>query len=137
MTAGMAMVAAAGPLSNLVFAIVLALGLRVAGIFFPPVEPHMPGYTLSMSVLVVNVGLFVFNLLPLPPLDGSRIVYWLMPDRHKPIMDLLARNTPLVFLGLLLLMQTRWFGAIFFVPIGLLFDGLSALFGIHSFFRYL
>ncbi|MFH1810963.1 MAG: site-2 protease family protein [Pseudomonadota bacterium] len=137
MNAGLAMVAAAGPLSNLVFALVLAMGLRLISHVFPPIDAQMPGYTLAMRVLVVNVGLFVFNLLPLPPLDGSRIVYWLMRDKHRPIMDLLARNTPLVFIGMLLLMQTRWFGAVMYVPIGLIFDGLNALFDIQPFFRFL
>ncbi len=137
MTAGMALVASAGPISNLLFAAAISLGMQVAALVVPPEGAEAPGYTLAMRVLIVNVGLFVFNLLPLPPLDGSRIVYWLLPDRRKPIMDMLSRNTPMVFLGLLLLMQTSIFGAIFYVPINLLFELFGWLFGIYRFFPYL
>lgn len=67
-----AIVAAAGPLSNLVIALVTALIIRLAAV---------PGEVLAVLfiIVVVNVMLFLFNLIPIPPLDGSKIIAPLMP----------------------------------------------------------
>lgn len=137
MTAGMAMVAAAGPISNLLFAAVIALGLRLVLVLAPPTGAEAPLYTLAMRTFMVNIGLFVFNLLPVPPLDGSRIVFWVMPDRYKPLMEVLERNTPLVFVGLLLLMQTSLFNSLFLTPIVFLLKVFALLFGITEFFPFM
>lgn len=74
----MALVALAGPASNFLLAIVFAIALRFAlggGQYAPD----------SLLVQVLNVSMFsnvmlmVFNLLPIPPLDGSRVMTWLLP----------------------------------------------------------
>ncbi len=70
---GMALVAAAGPLTNLAVAAVFAailLHVTLTGTWFD----------VALLALLVNVTLFLFNLLPIPPLDGSRIVGALMDD---------------------------------------------------------
>lgn len=66
---GMMWVAIAGPATNLAIAIVLTLLLHLAGSVMPVVLMH----SLAMAALM-NIVLMVFNLLPIPPLDGSRIV---------------------------------------------------------------
>lgn len=67
-----AIVAAAGPLSNFVFALVAAAVVR-----FVPLDPT----TLSLVylIVVVNVMLFLFNLIPIPPLDGSKVIEAVIP----------------------------------------------------------
>jgi Zn-dependent protease len=70
---GEALVAAAGPLSNLILATAFALPLRYivgSGIDVPSLV------TTTLSLLVfINIALFVFNLVPIPPLDGSKVLF--------------------------------------------------------------
>jgi Zn-dependent protease len=78
---GAALLAAAGPLTNLVLAGLGALGLRLFG--------FVEGQILSTFVLIfieVNVGFFVFNMIPFPPLDGSRVLYALAPEGVRDLM---------------------------------------------------
>ncbi len=84
----MAITAAAGPVSNLLMAFASLLLFRVLS----AVVSHAYVYVLLHIVLVqvfasVNLGLAVFNLLPVPPLDGSRIFAALVPSRWSYWMD--------------------------------------------------
>lgn len=74
---GDAKVAAAGPLANLAIAVVLALVLR----FMPFSAPTFS--MLIASIIYINLILMVFNLIPIPPLDGSKIVSAFLPDKIK------------------------------------------------------
>lgn len=79
---GAALVGIAGPLSNLALAIVGSLVLNFA--------PGMGNVDVFIAVLLfiqVNVALFVFNMLPIPPLDGSRLLYAVAPDFLRRIME--------------------------------------------------
>lgn len=69
---GEAIVAGAGPLSNLVIAAIFGLVIR-AGVVAPDVAEVL------YIVVLVNVALLVFNLIPLPPLDGSKVIEALLP----------------------------------------------------------
>jgi Zn-dependent protease len=71
-------VAAAGPATNLVLATASALLLHLPDLFPPPAAGWI-GENLRNSVLI-NVVLAVFNMLPLPPLDGGRVAVGLLPD---------------------------------------------------------
>lgn len=79
---GEALVAAAGPLSNLVLAAVVALPLRYI-LGNPDLMVQIPFIVIQVLYLFVyiNLVLMVFNLLPIPPLDGSKVLFAFLPPR--------------------------------------------------------
>ncbi|MEK7209588.1 MAG: site-2 protease family protein [Patescibacteria group bacterium] len=82
---GPALVAAAGPASNFIVAIVFGLVLR-----FVPAIPFATA--LAVSVIVyINILLGVFNLVPIPPLDGSKILAGFLPYRYERQFLMLER----------------------------------------------
>lgn len=106
---GMAIVALAGPVSNVLLAILLALPLRLevvdASLFsLRGVVPSL-GAILVTSVLL-NVLLAVFNLLPLAPLDGFKIATGLLPPRYAMSFARLEPYGPMILLGLIVVDRT-------------------------------
>jgi Zn-dependent protease len=89
---GEAIVAAAGPLSNLVLAIAAALPLRfiIANPSLADQIPFIVIYTLLIFVNI-NIVLMVFNLFPIPPLDGSKVLFAFLPPqvawRWRPVLE--------------------------------------------------
>lgn len=76
---GVAMVAIAGPLTNLALAIFISAWLRVVSV-------GALAESFFQLFVVVNIGFFVFNLIPFPPLDGSRVVYAFAPESLRTLM---------------------------------------------------
>lgn len=93
---------AAGPVSNLILAIIAAIILRIIGI---QNVIQMPELVQSILVGMVfwNVLLFVFNLIPLFPIDGWHIVLALLPPDLASTWQRHAQTSQIVFLGLILL----------------------------------
>jgi Zn-dependent protease len=84
---GSAKVALAGPASNLTIALIFGLALR----FFPVIST-IPGLDLMFSYIVyINILLAVFNLLPIPPLDGSHILFTFLPPGMQNIKIFLSQ----------------------------------------------
>lgn len=77
---GAALIAVAGPLTNLVVACFFSVWLRVFDVPSPVLE-------LFQLFVLVNVGFFVFNLIPFPPLDGSRVLYAFAPHNLRRVMQ--------------------------------------------------
>ncbi|KKU88328.1 MAG: Transmembrane protein, partial [Candidatus Wolfebacteria bacterium GW2011_GWA2_47_9b] len=87
---GAGIIAAIGPASNLLIAIVFGIILRL---IFPFVEiPLIANLAILFSLIIfINILLAVFNLVPLPPLDGSNILFALLPERWRAVRDFLVR----------------------------------------------
>lgn len=77
----MALVALAGPLTNLMIAIISAFIIK--GIFFFTVSDIFVYVAIILKLVIhINLLLAIFNLIPIPPLDGSKIVAMFLPDRE-------------------------------------------------------
>jgi Zn-dependent protease len=94
---GVCLVAIAGPFSNLLMATVVGLYLR-----FVPISGLAGQFLLQF--VVVNLAFFIFNMIPFPPLDGSRLLYAIAPDGVRDVMEKIENyGIVVVFIFLLLL----------------------------------
>ncbi len=114
-------VAAAGPLSNLILAFLfaVALGVTVALGGMPgghDSEPTLTRFLFTMfeTGILINVVLAIFNLIPLPPLDGSWILSRFLPPEARARYENLRRYGMLVVVGFLLLLRYTAFGEVMF-----------------------
>jgi Zn-dependent protease len=101
MSRGDIIVSAAGPLSNLLLGLVAAIVLGLLFRFVPEVQDS--GVTAFLQrLMIVNAGLAVFNLLPIPPLDGGHVAENLMPYRFRAGWEQFARVAPFVLIAVIL-----------------------------------
>ena len=91
-------VALAGPISNLVIVAVCA------ALFLLPIFRDPGGYLLILVVMVAstNALLFVFNLIPIPPLDGAKVLFPFLPRALDGFVDFMNQYGPFILLGLIL-----------------------------------
>jgi Zn-dependent protease len=100
---GVLLVSAAGPASNIVLALIFGYTLRIID-FTVPGRGFYPDLTKFFTLsLLINTGISFFNLLPVPPLDGSKIILGLLPNRFIPGYIEKSRYLPMVFMILLIL----------------------------------
>ncbi len=87
---GMALVAIAGPLTNLLIALVsFLIGYWTGALGFMNGSMYYStglGGIIMMELVMVNLGFGIFNLIPIPPLDGSRVLYAIAPDPVREVM---------------------------------------------------
>lgn len=78
---GMGLTALAGPLSNFLLAFVLMIIAKIVLFTFEESEVAFYIFTILCYMVLLNVGLTVFNFIPIPPLDGSKILASLLPNK--------------------------------------------------------
>jgi Zn-dependent protease len=114
---GLALVALAGPLVNFILAFLF---------FVVAVSSGGAAQAFSMLALQVNLGFLVFNLIPIPPLDGSRVLFALAPDGiRKFMMNLERYGLMLVFM--MLIFFSGVFGSIIGTAINAIIDLFSKI----------
>lgn len=107
------MVSAAGILANLFIAIcafvIIKVLLLTNGLDSIPQSIHEPVIMFLQLLLTINVSLAIFNLLPFPPLDGSKILETFLPASAQPVLELMEQHGYII---LMILMYVGFFGAI-------------------------
>lgn len=122
---GAALVGLAGPLTNFILAFI-AFGLYV--FMGQPAASSLSGM-IVLTAIGVNLGFFVFNMLPIPPLDGSRVLYAIAPDWARRGMETIERyGVVLVFV--LVLLGSSLLGRFMSVAVRFFIDVFSKVFGV-------
>lgn len=133
-----AIIAGSGPLANLVLALIFIAFIRL-WLVFPALfassgrakfvssvlysDPFVGFMTVIYSGIMINLGLFFFNLLPIPPLDGSHIVFSGLNLSHETELLIMKIGTPLLFI--ILIIQNR--AHITIIPIGKLISAVMSI----------
>jgi Zn-dependent protease len=119
---GMVVVAAAGPLSNLVMALLAAIPFRLGLLsLYGPGGSFLPTPTqFLLDFIQINLVLMLFNLIPIPPLDGSKILRGLAPLSWQGTLATLEQWGPFLLLALVFL-GGGLLGAIMGPPLNFLF----------------
>ncbi len=110
---GSAMVSIAGPFSNLILIVLSIMVLKV-------ITPALGGANLLVNFVfmlaLINLTLFLFNLIPLPPLDGSKVLSAILPARFGEFKEKMERTGPLILFALIIadsFLNIGIFGAVF------------------------
>lgn len=124
MRKGAALVALAGPMSNLMLAFIAAAGLGAVYAWLPSQTGGGPLLELLQAMFFINIGLCVFNLLPLPPLDGSHLL-------PRSMDDLKASIAPYSFIIIIVLLNIEATRTLLFdFPVFYLGRGMASLFNL-------
>jgi Zn-dependent protease len=90
---GSFLIALAGPSANFLIAFIFGLFIRFGLFYITPIIPD-----LFRLVVYTNIILGVFNLMPIPPLDGSKVLFGVLPSSWHKLEEFLIRNSLLIFL---------------------------------------
>ncbi len=125
---GTFMVAIAGIIANILLAIIFAMLIRIAphiGLPAYSADPLLihPFYKISTIIVFTNLVLALFNLIPIPPLDGSKILFSFIPPQFRSLENFLERWGMFILLFFIIFLWS------YFAPI--IFITFSYLTGIH------
>lgn len=104
--AGMMWVALAGPASNFLMAVLAAIPLRLELIPYGGLTSNgLPSlWEFFFYFIIINLGLMLFNLLPLAPLDGEKIATYLLPPAWGRVLERISPYGPIILLVLMFLL---------------------------------
>ena len=122
---GAAMVGVAGPLTNLILAFIAFGIFALAG---APSSSTLLGLILQLAI-TVNLGFFIFNMLPIPPLDGSRVLYALAPDGARRVMEVIEQYGVFLIFALVLI-ASPIIGSFMLAAMRFILAGFSWVFGV-------
>ncbi len=97
---GEAVVSIAGPASNLVLIIIFAVVIKF---LYPVLGNQNLLVIFSFLMIIINGALMMFNLIPIPPLDGSKVLFAVLPEKYASFKEKLEVNGPWILLTLLVL----------------------------------
>jgi len=102
------LVSLAGPLSNLLLAILAAVPFRLGWInFYSASGSFLPTPAdFLLQFIIINLALMLFNLIPLAPLDGEKVLSRILPPRFSQLLDTIRPYGPLILLALILAGRT-------------------------------
>jgi Zn-dependent protease len=124
---GSALVAVAGPAMNLFLAFIVSV-LLVIGARVGWVGDELAGQ-LIRNLVRLNIALLIFNLLPIPPLDGGAVLAWAMPRSMQGVFDFLNQWGFIILLGLFILGPLRFVMEFADAVTGVLLRAVIAVFG--------
>lgn len=120
---GMALVAVAGPLMNFLLALIAFLIGHFTGLLY---DNGFLGI-MMMQMITTNLGFMLFNLIPIPPLDGSRVLYAIAPDKIRDLMEKMEYSTGLIVVFVMVYFFSQFLSAYL----------MGAMRGIMQFFFFL
>ncbi len=121
---GPAIVAIAGPLTNFLLAFLGFIVFVMVG------GSHTAAGGIVFLFITVNLGFFLFNILPIPPLDGSRVLYAFAPDTARRVMEMIEQYG-IILVFVLVLFFGQYIGAFMRAGINFFLELFSALFGVR------
>jgi len=95
-------IAAAGPLMNMALALISGIIIRIFIGLNPSGETALTLFRMLQYSLYINLALAFFNLLPIPPLDGSKILSGILPNRYAHTLYTIESKGPMVLFGIIM-----------------------------------
>ncbi len=117
---GMLLVSAAGPGANFASAFALGLCYRLLSNFYPPHSSfsYETMFFMIEFTILINLILGIFNLIPIPPLDGSKILMGILPERYSISFSRLERYGPMILVAFILIDRVLPFSVLGSILIG-------------------